>query len=516
MLEAVQSVQSGAHTPLRPLARPAFGSSPSPLTLGLEENAAESAGDYSGVDDAHFYEVTIGSVDQPKLLSRLTDALGDIHLNICEAHAFTTSDKYFLDVFVVNGWQEEGDGGLERMLSDRLRQLPAPHAESSPESAAELGFGKTPEPEAIEIDQTSHESNRGDWELDPEEVKFQERITSGAFGDLFRGNYCGQDVAVKVFKNVRDEPQQYQECLQEMAMMRKIRHKNVVQFIGACTRKPNFWMVFEFMAGGSIYDYLHKGGRVTFPQTLKIGVQIARGMEHLHKRNIIHRDLKSANLLMDEVGNVKIGDFGVARELDTAGVMTAETGTYRWMAPEVIAHSPYYHQADVFSFGIVLWELLTGQECWVQKPADRPSFEILKHRMEGIATSRQEEDANAKAQQSAPKNIFSKLRGGFNGNAGAELCNINPVAWLVMARARGLQAMGLGHLHCMVFISLDVDPPRCAVDMAGYYRGGDFESQHQAPAAFGFLGGARIGNPGILGIFQSFSRRRPRYKDLAC
>ena len=64
-------------------------------------------------------------------------------------------------------------------------------------------------------------------------------------------------------------------------------------------------------------------------QTLKIGVEVARGMDYLHKRKIIHRDLKAANLLMDEVGTVKIGDFGVARVLDGAGVMTAETGTYR-------------------------------------------------------------------------------------------------------------------------------------------------------------------------------------------
>ena len=183
--QAAQSVQSGASGSARPLARPAFGSSPSLLvsrplslvvfsldswqglpdcsfmssvtfkraqvpcldvqTLDLEDHAAESASDYSGVGDAHFYEVTIGSVDQPKLLSRLTDALvrlmqtpsqsalsfrqmtpcmlvcplstssftrlnsvqGDLDLNICEAHAFTTTDKFSLDVFVVNGWQGE-------------------------------------------------------------------------------------------------------------------------------------------------------------------------------------------------------------------------------------------------------------------------------------------------------------------------------------------------------------------------------------------------------------------------
>ncbi|KAK9850773.1 hypothetical protein WJX84_012168 [Apatococcus fuscideae] len=456
IVEAAQSVQSGAHAASRPLARPAFGSSPSLLSLDLDDNTAESASDYSGVGDAHFYEVTIGSVDQPKLLSRLTDALGDLDLNICEAHAFTTSDKFSLDVFVVNGWQGEGGSELESVLSERLRQLPAPasgsHSEPSHEDAAELGISQTLEPEVPEMERPSTDGNGDDWELDPAEVNFQERIASGAFGDLFRGNYCGQDVAIKVLKNVQDDSQQYREFLQEVAIMRKVRHKNVVQFIGACTKKPNLCIVFEFMAGGSIYDHLHKGGRLSIPQALKISVEVARGMDYLHKRRIIHRDLKAANLLMDEVGTVKIGDFGVARVLDSAGVMTAETGTYRWMAPEVIEHSPYNHQADVFSFAIVIWELLTGrvpyadmtplqaavgvvqkglrppipancppalatlmQDCWVRNPKDRPSFEILKHRMEDITTSWHEEDAKAKAQQSAPTRIFSKLRKNIKG-----------------------------------------------------------------------------------------------------
>jgi serine/threonine protein kinase len=84
-------------------------------------------------------------------------------------------------------------------------------------------------------------------------------------------------------------------------------------------------------------------------------------MSYLHQNNIIHRDLKAANLLMDENEVVKVADFGVARVKAQTGVMTAETGTYRWMAPEVIEHKPYDHKADVFSYGIVLWELLTGK-----------------------------------------------------------------------------------------------------------------------------------------------------------
>lgn len=250
-----------------------------------------------------------------------------------------------------------------------------------------------------------------DWELDGNLLKLEHKVASGSFGDLYKGTYCGQDVAIKLLKHEQLSCQIEREFSQEVFIMRKVRHKNVVQFIGACTKASRFCIVTEFMAGGSLYDYLHKQNRnFKFPMLLRVALDVAKGMDYLHQNNIIHRDLKAANLLLDENEVVKVADFGVARFQSQSGAMTAETGTYRWMAPEVISHLPYGHKADIFSFGIVLWELLTGklpyesmnpvqaavgvrqglrpqipeqtpaelsaliERCWQDSPSERPDF----------------------------------------------------------------------------------------------------------------------------------------------
>uniref|UniRef100_A0A2P2JPP8 non-specific serine/threonine protein kinase n=5 Tax=Rhizophora mucronata TaxID=61149 RepID=A0A2P2JPP8_RHIMU len=200
------------------------------------------------------------------------------------------------------------------------------------------------------------------WEIDTSLLKYEYKIASGSYGDLHKGTFCGQDVAIKVLMTEHLNDKLRREFAQEVFIMRKVRHTNVVQFIGACTRPPSLCIVTEFMSGGSMYDFLHKQkGVLSLPSLLRVAIDVSNGMNYLHENNIMHRDLKAANLLMDENGVVKVADFGVARVKNQSGVMTAETGTYRWMAPEVIEHKPYDHKADVFSFGILLWELLTGK-----------------------------------------------------------------------------------------------------------------------------------------------------------
>lgn len=343
---------------------PAFGSSPNLEALALEANKFDDQdGDNSVHANSKFFkpmhEITFSSDDKPKLLSQLTSLLAHIGLNIQEAHAFSTLDGYSLDVFVVDGWPYEETEQLRTALEKEVIKIEAwsNHRSSSPTSDHEKSKIKyDPDHVAIPNDVTDV------WEIDPKHLKFENKVASGSYGDLYKGTYYSQEVAIKILKPERVNSDLQKEFAQEVYIMRKVRHKNVVQFIGACTKLPSLCIVTEFMSGGSVYDYLHKQrGVFKLPTLLKAAIDVSKGMNYLHQNNIIHRDLKAANLLMDENEVVKVADFGVARVKAQTGVMTAETGTYRWMAPEVIEHKPYDHKADVFSFGIVLWELLTGK-----------------------------------------------------------------------------------------------------------------------------------------------------------
>ncbi|KAK9944258.1 hypothetical protein M0R45_009832 [Rubus argutus] len=412
--DAAQSPKLSSRQSIHP--PPAFGSSPNLEALALESNKSHDQ-DYEHSVHANsrpMHEITFSTDDKPKLLSQLTSLLAEIGLNIQEAHAFSTLDGYSLDVFVVDGWPYEETEQLKTALEKEILKIEGPwpiHRSSSGSEHDQVAIKSEPNHLTIPNDGTDV------WEIDPRQLKFGNKVASGSCGDLYKGTYCSQEVAIKVLKPECVNPDMQKDFVQEVFIMRKVRHKNVVQFIGACTKPPSLCIVTEYMSGGSVYDYLHKQkGVFKLPSLLKVAIDVSKGMTYLHQNNIIHRDLKAANLLMDENEVVKVADFGVARVKSQSGVMTAETGTYRWMAPEVIEHKPYDHKADVFSFAIVLWELLTGklpyeyltplqaavgvvqkglrptipkhthpkltellEKCWQQDPALRPDFsEIIE------------------------------------------------------------------------------------------------------------------------------------------
>jgi len=115
-------------------------------------------------------------------------------------------------------------------------------------------------------------------------------------------------------------------------------------------------LVLEYMSGGSLFDLLHNSKQELLPIMLsRMALEVASGVSYLHDHAVIHRDVKSANVLLDEHMHAKVSDFGISTNFGPEH--TAETGTYRSMAPEVITHQAYDHHCDVFSFGILVWEM---------------------------------------------------------------------------------------------------------------------------------------------------------------
>ncbi|KAE8734736.1 Serine/threonine-protein kinase HT1 [Hibiscus syriacus] len=138
-------------------------------------------------------------------------------------------------------------------------------------------------------------------------------------------------------------------------------------------------IVTEYAKGGSVRLFLTRRQNRAVPLKLAVkqALDVARGMAYVHRLGFIHRDLKSDNLLIAADKSIKIADFGVARiEVQTEG-MTPETGTYRWMAPEMIQHRPYTQKVDVYSFGIVLWELITGLLPFQNMTAVQAAFAVV-------------------------------------------------------------------------------------------------------------------------------------------
>ena len=203
-----------------------------------------------------------------------------------------------------------------------------------------------------------------DVEVSYSEITLYEKIGAGGFAEVFRGEYRGTNVAVKrlLTKPDGDSEKAIQDFKSEVGFMTRLRHPNIVLFMGIV---PNpLCLVTEYCARGNLFDILHNSDvKLSWTLRKQMALDAARGMNFLHTSTpvIIHRDLKSLNLLVDDRWTVKVSDFGLSRFKgnSSSSLYTAQCGTFHWMAPEVIAGHRYTEKADVFSYGVNLWELLT-------------------------------------------------------------------------------------------------------------------------------------------------------------
>ncbi|XP_018355168.1 PREDICTED: mitogen-activated protein kinase kinase kinase 13 isoform X9 [Trachymyrmex septentrionalis] len=279
-----------------------------------------------------------------------------------------------------------------------------------------------------------------DWEIAFETISELQWLGSGAQGAVFSGKLNKEIVAVKKVKEPKET---------DIRHLRKLNHPNIVHFKGVCTKPPCYCIIMEFCPFGPLYDLLRAGEPVPPARLVSWSKQIAVGMAYLHAHKIIHRDLKSPNVLIGQGEIVKISDFGTSRQWNEISTKMTFAGTVAWMAPEVIRNEPCSEKVDIWSYGVVLWELLSGEipykdvdssavmwgvgsnslhlpiptscpegygllvkQCWSAKPRNRPSFKLIEMHLAIAAVdvlSTEPEDY-FKAQQSWKKEIQEHMQ----------------------------------------------------------------------------------------------------------
>ncbi|KAF7815760.1 integrin-linked protein kinase 1 [Senna tora] len=272
-----------------------------------------------------------------------------------------------------------------------------------------------------------------EYEINPSELDFTNsvHITKGTFRiALWRGTH----VAVKMLGDeVFTDDDKVKAFHDELALLQKIRHPNVVQFLGAVTQSTPMMIVTEYLPQGDLCAYLKRRGALKPITALKFALDIARGMNYLHENKpeaIIHRDLEPSNILRDDSGHLKVADFGVSKLLKVAKTVkedkpvTSQDTSWRYVAPEVFRNEEYDTKVDVFSFALILQEMIEGcppfpkmpenevpkayvanerpqfkaspklyayglreliEECWDKDPHRRPTFKHIIKRLEDIS-----------------------------------------------------------------------------------------------------------------------------------
>ncbi|KAF5734754.1 Serine/threonine-protein kinase HT1 [Tripterygium wilfordii] len=221
-----------------------------------------------------------------------------------------------------------------------------------------------------------------EWSADMSQLLVGNKFASGRHSRIYRGIYKQRDVAIKLVSQPEEDVDLAavldKQFTSEVALLFRLQHPNIITFIAACKKPPVFCIITEYLAGGSLRKYLHHQEPHSVPLNLvlKLALDIARGMQYLHSQGILHRDLKSENLLLDEYMCVKVADFGISCLESQCGSAKGFTGTYRWMAPEMIKEKHHTKKVDVYSFGIVLWELLTAMTPFDNMTPEQAAFAV--------------------------------------------------------------------------------------------------------------------------------------------
>lgn len=262
------------------------------------------------------------------------------------------------------------DSGSE---DDEPPSAPQPRADTrrqqGPQQAASNAF-RWPGDQAERVAALAAKGDACGWLMAPDEVELGARLGAGAFGETFRGRWRGADVAVKRVQVC--DAVELSTFLREVECLSSLRHPGIVPFVGAALEGDAGCLIAtEYCPNGTLAARLAKartgGGGAMWPlsERLQAGLEVATALAALEacRPAILHRDVKPSNVLFDAAGRARLSDFGLSRRKPggEVGHLTGETGTYIYMAPEVVRHEAYDARADVWSFGVMLAELVTTQ-----------------------------------------------------------------------------------------------------------------------------------------------------------
>eukprot|EP00727_Mastigamoeba_balamuthi_P002679 m51a1_g12408 putative serine threonine kinase (1142) ;mRNA; r:705131-710141 len=307
--------------------------------------------------------------------------------------------------------------GLERQFSDEIemvsmnRDLAKPHV---PEAALDL------------YERFSQSKSMPAWAISPSDIETIDEVKDkGSFGVVFKGVWRSQTVAVKKFFRQKVDSVTMTEIerqIKEIALLSEIRHPNVLLFMGACMEPHNMFIVTEWMDMGNLRQVISSSSQLEKQRGIAILTSICSALTYLHLCNIVHRDLKSSNILLSKRMDVKLSDFGLAA-VKTANKTSTLCGTIAWMAPEVLSSATYSEASDVYSFGVVMNEILSCDlpfkvlnkvaiardillgkrpeipkklgaysteyvelfcKCWDQQPSQRPTFKAIGEQLAAL------------------------------------------------------------------------------------------------------------------------------------
>ncbi|KAK9788134.1 hypothetical protein WJX73_005010 [Symbiochloris irregularis] len=276
---------------------------------------------------------------------------------------------------------DSGDPDASCLQSGGTRTASAPHSRSTPPPSGEaasiksVGSSNAGTRLLASMRSGTVQGTPGvipkEWDIHPNDIRIAKlpggkdhQLGAGGFGKVYKGYLHDVDpVAIKALKGEQDKRLQA-AFLKEIDILRRSRHPHIVQYLGAVTAGGHTLLVCEYMEGGDLWTALSRddGAYSWKNRGRHVALEVSLALHYLHSHNTIHFDLKSANVLLTRTGTAKVADVGLARIMRTTQYTRAEVpGTWAWAAPETILNLQCTPKVDVFSFGVLMWEIITGE-----------------------------------------------------------------------------------------------------------------------------------------------------------